>query len=135
MAHVKSIGKSVRFLERLVGRLTIIAFIVFITVILTSTKANAQNQERTIEYNPTTELYQVTDVDGNYYHVDFKGEINGPFKYSYGNVTICGNMLDGKRHGMFKTTEVTDNGSKTIVVFYNNGNVIRVKETAVYAVN
>lgn len=135
MAKVKSIRKSVQFLERMVGRLTLIGFILFIIILLTSTEANGQNLDKTVEYNPITELYQVTDHTGNYYHVNFEGEINGPFKYTYDNVVLTGNMKDGKRHGLFKTTIKNPDGFKTIVVLYDEGSAIRIKETQVYAVN
>ena len=93
-----SVRKSIKLLERIIARLTMIGFAVMLMVLLSSS-AKAQ----TVEYVDAN-LFKVTETSGNYYHVDSNGRYNGFFRlqqaYPNGDILVVhGNMYNGKRCG------------------------------------
>ena len=118
-----SIKKSLRLLEKMIARFTMLGFILFIIILLSSKSADAQ----TIEYIDVNS-FKVIESPENYYHVDSQGVYNGPFKlkqtYQDGSVLLIrGYMYNGKRCG--KVVYKLDNQIVAIRQYNTEGVLVR----------
>jgi hypothetical protein len=118
-----SIKKSLRLLEKMIARFTMLGFIIFIIILMSSKSADAQTIE-CIDVNS----FKVIESPGNYYHVDSQGVYNGPFKlketYQDGSVLLVrGYMYNGKRCG--KVVYKLDNQIVAIRQYNTEGVLVR----------